>query len=116
MIYFLGTNLNKNNKINKEFKKIKGLNIFKIIFICKKIGINYQTFIYKISSIKLNYMLYLFNKYFILDDFLKKSIQQNILLKIQNKTYKGFRFLQNLPVNGQNTKNNKKTAKKLNKI
>lgn len=44
---------------------------------------------------------------------LKNSINSDIKVQVKIKSYKGIRHLQGLPVNGQNTKNNSKTAKYL---
>lgn len=42
-----------------------------------------------------------------------RDVRDNIKYKIQNHSYKGRRHLMRLPVNGQRTKTNRRTARKL---
>ena len=50
-----------------------------------------------------------------IDKLLKDEINANIAKKVEINSYQGLRHQDGLPVHGQNTKSNGRTAKKLNK-
>ena len=50
-----------------------------------------------------------------IDKLLKDEINANIAKKVEINSYQGLRHKEGLPVHGQNTKSNGRTAKKLNK-
>lgn len=51
-----------------------------------------------------------------IEDNARQIVKENIMLKKTIGSYPGLRHSMNLPVRGQNTRNNAKTARKLNKL
>jgi small subunit ribosomal protein S13 len=90
---------------------IFGINYSKTL--CYRVGLNNNSKIIDISDdIKKNLTKYI-NLECIIDRELKSLEVSDIKTKLIIKSYQGVRHLQGLPVNGQNTKNNSKTAKSL---
>lgn len=115
MVYILETELLENKSIYFSLTKIFGVNRFQSFLICKKLGLSYNCRLSKLTPdqivklIKLTESLNL-----LLNNNLKKS---NIMLAkklIQIKAYRGIRKLRGLPVRGQRTHTNAKTASKRN--
>lgn len=115
MVYILETELLENKSIYFSLTKIFGVNRFQAFLICKKLGLSYNCRLSKLTPdqivklIKLTESLNL-----LLNNNLKKS---NIMLAkklIQIKAYRGIRKLRGLPVRGQRTHTNAKTASKRN--
>jgi len=108
--------INKNNLVFFSLKKIYGLNFFLVYQLLKKLGISknltfkntnpklYSNLI-NLINIKKNHLSFSLKKF--------NSFKLNFLLKI--KTVKGSRLINGLPIKGQRTKTNAKTAKRNNK-
>lgn len=115
MILFNPLN-NKNKPIFLSLKNVYGLNFFLVNKTLKKLGIS-KNLIFKNINKKLN--LNLINTINIKKNSLSTSLKKfelnklNFLLKIN--TVKINRLIKSLPINGQRTKTNAKTAKKKNK-
>jgi small subunit ribosomal protein S13 len=114
-MFLLKTDLNNNNKILLEFKKIYGFNFFTIKKLCGELGLNNLSYL---KDLKLKH-LGLINNWVIknnivLNDDLKKFNQDNKKKLIRIKCYKGFRHEECLPVRGQRTRTNARTQKKSN--
>lgn len=113
MVFILNKHLKERKKLFIALKKIYGIGATYSKYLCKQIGVSQKGYVKD-----LNYeMIKLLSKYVkievLIDKELKNLIYRDIKLKIKIKCYKGIRHLQGLPVNGQNTKNNSKTAKSL---
>jgi len=113
MIYILETELLENKSVYFSLTKIFGINRTQSFLICKKLGLSYN---YKLSmltpdqSIKLVKFIESLN--ILINNNLRKS---NIMLAknlVQIKAYKGLRRLRGLPIRGQRTHTNAKTASK----
>jgi small subunit ribosomal protein S13 len=115
MIRILGNILSKNKKIYIALTTIYGIGEFLAKTILKQININSNT---KVSNLTNNNIFELHfilekNKYKLLGE-LKHFITLNIQHLININTYKGKRFLKGLPVQGQRTRTNSRTSRKLN--
>ena len=104
---------NKNKKLIYILNKILGIGLNNSKLICTTLGYDYNI---KFSQLtvkdlnKLNNIITIKYKFKILMD-LENFNKKNIMnLKIIN-SYKGIRHSSQLPVNGQNTHNNAKTAR-----
>jgi len=113
MIYILETKLLENKPIYFSLTKIFGVGQFQSFLICKKLGLSYNC---KLSTLTPDQILKLIkfieNLNLLITSNLKKS---KILLAkklVQIKAYKGLRKLRGLPVRGQRTHTNAKTASK----
>lgn len=92
---------------------IYGIGIKKALLICKSIKIDPYNRISELSTEDINKIInFIKENNFIIEGDLKKYIKENIKNLISNGTYRGKRHCKNLPVRGQRTKSNRKTAKK----
>jgi small subunit ribosomal protein S13 len=113
MIYILETDLHDKKPISFALTKIFGLNRSKAVKICKTLGLAQNlTFenLKKDQTLKLIKFIENSNTNINID--LKKlqvSLSKNL---IQIKAYRGIRRLRKLPVRGQRTHTNAKTAKR----
>ncbi len=113
MVYLLNNKLLDNKKVYIALSKIYGIGIRYSKILCYKVGLNNNSKLIDLTDdIKKNLTKFINLECFI--DRELKSIEVNdIKIKLVIKSYQGIRHLQGLPVNGQNTKNNSKTAKNL---
>lgn len=95
----------------KKIKHVFGINNALIFITSKKIGINTKNNIIKIKHNK-NNKLKKTIKFITYDNTLKNKYKKSINFFVKLKNYKGFRHSQNLPVRGQRTHTNAKTAKR----
>lgn len=113
MVYLLNNELIENKKVYIALSKIYGIGIEYSKTLCYRVGLNNNSKIIDITDdIKKNLTKYI-NLECIIDRELKSIEIGDIKTKLIIKSYQGIRHLQGLPVNGQNTKNNSKTAKSL---
>jgi len=114
MIFILETELLEKKSVYFSLTSIFGINKSQAIFICKKLGLSYNCKLSILTSeqtVKL--IKFIENLNLLINYDLKKS---NILLakkQIQIKTFKSIRKLRGLPVRGQRTHTNGKTAAKI---
>jgi small subunit ribosomal protein S13 len=116
MLYIFETELLNNKSIFFSLQKIYGIGQNQAFLICKKLGfcINLKTS--QLSSDQINTLIkYIDKSNLIITSELKKM--QSLFLKnlVYIKTYRGLRKIQGLPVRGQRTHTNAKTARNKNK-
>jgi len=91
-----------------------GVGLSRIFLILSKYG--YNPFFIKIHNIPYGTLLDLkkeLEKIFLIDKLLKKRVLVYFRIMLKQGSYKSRRFLLGLPVNGQSTRSNAKTAKRL---
>ena len=113
MIYILETKLLENKSVYFSLTKIFGIGRFNSFLICKKLGLSYNCRLSKLTPDQiLKLIKFIENLSLLINSNLKKS--KIILAKklVQIKAYKGIRKLRGLPVRGQRTHTNGKTASK----
>jgi len=118
MIKILGITLLKNKPAYIALTAIYGIGVSISKNILKHLNINPVIKIKNLTNIDIDnikkYINYLLNQ----KDFLKfeDDLRQQTLINIKRlifiKSYRGFRHLKNLPVRGQRTKTNSRTARK----
>ncbi|WP_259286083.1 ribosomal protein uS13 [Candidatus Nasuia deltocephalinicola] len=110
MIIIKGYNFLKNKNIYISLTKIYGIGFSRSRYICKSLNINFYKKNKDLTEIELKNIS---NKisFFKVGDFLKKIVLNNIKILKNIKCYRGIRHEKNLPVRGQNTKNNARTRK-----
>lgn len=113
MVIILNNKLLNKKKVYIALTKIYGINYNYSINLSKRLGITNFATVSNLSLDLIKKISKIINKESIIDKELKANFYMNIQNKIKLKIYQGRRHLQGLPVNGQNTKNNSKTAKKL---
>lgn len=113
MIYILETNLLENKSVYFSLTNIFGIGQFQSFLICKKLGLSYNC---KLSKLTQDQVIKLVksieNLNLLINSNLKK--EKTILVKklVQIKAYRGIRRLRGLPIRGQRTHTNAKTASK----
>lgn len=114
MIYILETELPENKSIYFSLTKIFGIGKFQSFLICKKIGLAYNSKLSKLTSNQIIKLVKLIeNSSLLINSNLRKYKITLINKLIQIKTYKGIRRLHGLPIRGQRTHTNAKTASKI---
>lgn len=112
MIYFLETEIPNNKKINKSLKSVYGLGKKQSNIICKKLGIIKTTKTSNLSNKHINKMSqYVVDSNLLITNNLKKEKSLIFQQLINIKSVRGLRKLKGLPVRGQRTHTNAKTAK-----
>jgi len=113
MIYIFDTELTENKLICNALKQIYGIGKKRSYFICKKLGFSNNLKVKNLSKDQVTELLKLIDSLnLILASDLKKLKFLSIKNFISIKSYKGFRRNQGLPLRGQRTHTNAKTARK----
>ncbi len=110
MITIKGYNFLGNKNIYISLKSIYGIGFSRSKYICRSLNINLykkNKFLTEMELKNISNKISLFKT----GDFLKKIILNNIKNLKHINCYRGVRHEKNLPVRGQNTKNNAKTRK-----
>jgi len=113
MVYLFESELPNNKSICFALRRIFGLGGSNADLICKKLGFSKN---FKVKQLTKEQIIDLTNllessNFILLSDLKKfKSLRFNHLVKI--KSYRGLRLKQGLPVRGQRTHTNARTAKK----
>lgn len=114
MIYILETELPENKSIYFSLTKIFGIGKFQSDLICKKIGLSHNSKLSELTSNQIIKLIKLIeNSSLLINSNLRKYKITLINKLIQIKTYKGIRRLRGLPVRGQRTHTNAKTASRI---
>lgn len=107
--------INKSKPIYIILKSIYGINKKNAFKICSTLGINPLVKSSKLTNIEIQKINYNIEQNYITGTSLKYQIDTNIKNIILLKNYKGKRHSMSLPVRGQRTRDNARTAKKLNR-
>ena len=113
MVYFLNANLNTKKKVHIALTKIYGLNKYQCSLICDELGISSEKRIKQLTQGELEKLTNLITQNYAIGIDVKRFTLQNIQRLIKIGTYRGFRHIDGLPVRGQKTHGNSRTAKKL---
>ena len=81
--------------------------------LCRRIGVSEKGYVENLTQPLIKQISRNINVECMIERELQAIILANINNKIKTKSYQGIRHLNGLPVNGQNTRNNSQTAKKL---
>lgn len=113
MIVILNNRLKDTEKLYIALSKIYGIGYGYSKNLCSRIGVSAVVDVQSVSVDLIKSLIKYINAECIIDRELKANKLIDIKNKIKIKSYQGRRHLAGLPVHGQNTKNNSKTAKKL---
>ena len=114
MIYILETKLYDNKSVFFALKNIYGIGNSRSSDICKKLGFSKNLKIKNLSEEQIKKLLKLVdNSELLITSDLKKF--KNLVLKnlVSIKSYRGLRKIKGLPVRGQRTHTNGRTARKI---
>lgn len=116
MIYIFESELLENKSILIALTQIFGIGNSSSFLICKNVGISKNLKVKDLSKEQLNLLIKTVeNLDFSLASDLKKEKLLSLKKLISIKSYKGLRRYQGLPVRGQRTHTNAKTAERKNK-
>lgn len=114
MIYIFETEILNNKPLYFSLQKIYGIGKKQSGLICKHLGFSYNL---KTSNLSNDQILkltkWIEKSQLVLTNELKKFQSLSLRILIDIKSYKGLRRLKGLPVRGQRTHTNGKTAKKI---
>lgn len=115
MIYLFESKIPEDKSVFFALKYIYGINKSTAVFICRNLGFAKNLKIKNLSSEQINKLVQVIGSLGIQTESNLKKIKQLNNKKLTNmKSYRGLRKSQGLPVRGQRTHTNAKTAKKRN--
>lgn len=113
MIYIFDSKIPENKSVFFALTNIYGINKYNSFLICKKLGFSKNFKIKNLSQEQTNSLLKMLELLeFVVGSNLKKIRQIQLKNLTLIKSYKGLRRISGLPVRGQRTHTNAKTAKK----
>ena len=113
MLYLLETNLPDNKSIFISLTSIYGIGLSTSVLICKKLGLSFNLKTKDLTKEQTIELLKLVDSLNIpLNNELKKKKSLSLKKLIDIKSYKGLRRLRGLPVRGQRTHTNAKSARR----
>lgn len=115
MLYLLETNLSNQKSVLFALIEVYGIGKSTALLICKKLGFSINLKIKNLNQEQIAELLQFIDSLdLLLNNELKKL--KSIILKrsVNIKSYKGLRRIKGLPVRGQRTHTNAKSAKKIN--
>lgn len=112
MIYLFETEIPNNKSIYYSLRKIYGIGKIESANICKTLGFSINLKVFNMSTEQITYLIkYIDTSNLLLNNELKKLHYNFLKTLVQIKTYRGLRRLNKLPVRGQRTRTNARTAK-----
>jgi len=113
MVYLLNTNLNSKKKLHIALQKIYGLGKYQSIQICNDLGISTEKCVKQLTSGDFEKLTQIISQNYEIGLDIRRSVIQNIQRLVKIGSYRGFRHIEGLPVRGQKTHGNSRTARKL---
>lgn len=113
MLYLLETNLPENKSVFFALTYIYGIGNSTAFYICKKLGFSTNLKIKDLTQDQILEILQIIDSMdLVLNNELKKLRSLSLKNLIQIKSYRGLRRVRGLPVRGQRTHTNAKSARK----
>lgn len=113
MLYLLETNLPENKSVFFALTYIYGIGNSTAFYICKKLGFSTNLKIKDLTQDQILEILQIIDSLdLVLNNELKKLRSLSLKNLIQIKSYRGLRRVRGLPVRGQRTHTNAKSARK----
>lgn len=122
--YGFRTNKKMMRLLHKQIKKLDtpvwkvlhgnaGLSYSAVTAICARLGLNHKVKIKSLTAKEVRRLHYSLSRNFITNDSLTGNVANRFTEVYQENTRRGFRLRQGLPVNGQRTRSNAKTPRRL---
>jgi small subunit ribosomal protein S13 len=113
MLYLLETNLSDQKSVLFALTKVHGIGKSTAFLICKKLGFSINLKVKNLNQEQIAELLQLIDSLNLsLNNELKKLKSMTLKKLINIKSYRGLRRVRGLPVRGQRTHTNAKSAKK----
>lgn len=116
MLYIFNKTISDSKSILYSLTILYGINEFQSKKICKNIGVNPQITLNKLKNNHVNRLINYINKNLKVEQLLKKEKQRRLSELMEIKSIRGIRQNRGLPVRGQRTHTNARTARKVRKI
>lgn len=116
MLYIFNKTISTSKSIVYSLTVLYGINKYQSNKICKNVGINPQITVNKLKNHQVNRLISYINKNLKIEQILKQSKKNRLNELLEIKSIRGIRQNQGLPVRGQRTHTNAKTAKKFKKV
>jgi small subunit ribosomal protein S13 len=116
MLYIFNKTIPDSNSILYSLTILYGINKYQSKKICKNIGVNPQITINKLKNNHINRLIKYIRKNIKIEQVLKKDKKDQLNKLLEIKLHRGIRQSQGLPVRGQRTHTNAKTARKVRSI
>ncbi|GAB5589176.1 hypothetical protein Unana1_04076 [Umbelopsis nana] len=113
MLHLLGVNLPDRKLVSTALQYFYGIGATSSTKICDQLSIHKQCKLSELSEAQINSLSNVLANMNIETD-LKRQVREHVMHHRSINTYVGRRHAMSLPVRGQRTRNNAKTAKKLN--
>jgi small subunit ribosomal protein S13 len=111
-IYILGKYIPGNKSVEMALQSIKGIGKYNALTICRQLGYQKKFKLKDLSQTQIIKLSEFINKNFLTETSLQDKKFEYINKHRENKSYRGWRHLLNLPVRGQRTHSNASTRKK----
>lgn len=112
MVYtFKDIDLSLKHGLPFALKRIHGVGLQRANYICSIIGLARNSRVGFINSYEFFVLTFLLKQYYGTDVFLKRMRENRLKDFLSFKSYKSIRFSAGLPIRGQHTHNNARTAK-----
>jgi small subunit ribosomal protein S13 len=115
MVFIHNTNLKEKKQLFIALKGIYGLGNHHALQICDALGVCPTTPLEKLTSNEITLLSQILAQNYETGVEIRRRTSQNIQRLISIASYRGFRHIQGLPVRGQRTHGNGRTARILNK-
>lgn len=113
MVYILGKDISEKKAVCIGLQNIYGIGLSRAKHVCKKIGVNPWKKLEQVNASKIREIIKEIRSSYMLDIELKRATTNAIRKEMDLRSYKGLRHRYSLPVNGQRTRSNARTAKQL---
>jgi len=113
MLYILSAGLKDNKKVSKQLGQIFGIGYFQAELLCNLLNIGCDRYISDLTQTVVYKLLKLIEQnQLIIDTELRKQQVKFISYAINVKSFRGSRHILKLPVRGQRTRTNSRTARR----
>ena len=116
MLYIFNKTISNSKSILYSLTTLYGINEYQSKKICKNVGINPQITVNKLKNYQVNRLISYINKNLKIEEVLKQINKTKLNELLEIKSIRGIRQSSGLPVRGQRTHTNAKTAKKFKKV
>jgi small subunit ribosomal protein S13 len=116
MLYIFNKTISDSESILYSLTVLYGINEYQSKKICKNVGINPQITLNTLKKYQVNRLISYINKNLKIEQVLKQTNKTKLNDLLEIKSIRGIRRNAGLPVHGQRTHTNAKTAKKFKQI
>lgn len=113
MVYLLGLNLKGDEAISVGLQKVYGIGKSRSKVLCKSVGVDIWEKLDNVSEAKLREIARIVRLKYMIGVELRREVFQKVRGEMDSRSYRGLRHRYGLPVRGQRTRSNGRTAKVL---